>query len=169
MDKSIPCFFVLKELLVKVARIAPWCLTLALLLSGLAVARAADTGNKGWLTNYKDALAAAKADKKVVLADFSGSDWCPPCKALKKDLNKPEFKKLADAKLVLLEVDFPRKKKLPDDVKAQNNDLKTQFKIEAFPTCIVLDGDGKELGRIVGYGGKEEWQKELDAILAKAS
>ena len=37
-------------------------------------------------------------------------------------------------------------------MKAQNNELKTQFAIKGFPTVIMLDGEGKELARWVGYG-----------------
>ena len=42
------------------------------------------------------------------------------------------------------------------------------FHIDGYPTIILFDGEGKELGRIVGYGGKESWMKQLNDILAKA-
>ena len=148
----------------------PWCLTVALLLSAFAMVRAENAAaDNGWLTNYKDALAAANTNKKIVLADFTGSDWCHFCIQLKKEvLDTPEFKKLADQKLVLLEVDFPQQKAQADDVKKQNQELQKKYKVSGYPTIILLDGTGKKLGQIVGYSGKAAWMKQLNAILAKA-
>jgi thiol:disulfide interchange protein len=39
-----------------------------------------------WLTDLSKAQAKAKTEKKLVLMDFNGSDWCPPCKALRKNV-----------------------------------------------------------------------------------
>ena len=108
---------------------------------------------EGWSDNYKDALAKAKAEKKLLLAEFTGSDWCPPCKKQAAEVfATQEFKDYAAKQLVLLELDFPRTKTLPDEVKAQNNELKTKFAIKGYPTVIMFDGEGKELARWVGYG-----------------
>ncbi len=107
-----------------------------------------------WSQNYKDSLAKAKAEKKLLLAEFTGSDWCPPCKKQAAEVfSQQEFKDYAAKKLVLVMLDFPQGKKISDEIKAQNNELKTKFAVTGFPTVIVLDGDGKELGRWVGYGG----------------
>jgi protein disulfide-isomerase len=117
---------------------------------------------------YAAALQEAKASNKLVFADFTGSDWCGYCMKLKTEvLDGDEFKKLAKDKLVLLEVDFPNAKPQSDDVKKQNKQLAEKFKIEGFPTVIIMDAGGKELGRIVGYDGKDGWNKELQDILAK--
>src|SRR5437879_5747959 len=63
---------------------------------------------EGWLTNLAKAQAQAKADHKMVLMDFNGSDWCPPCKALRKNvLSSQEFMNYAKKNLVLVDVDFP--------------------------------------------------------------
>ena len=59
-----------------------------------------------WLTDLPKAQAQAKADHKVVFMDFTGSDWCPPCKALHKNiLSTPEFEAYAKTNLVLVLVD----------------------------------------------------------------
>jgi protein disulfide-isomerase len=137
-------------------------------LAAVAYLRAADAADSAWGTSYDKALADAKAGKKLIFADFTGSDWCGYCIKLKKEvLDGEEFNKLAKDKFVLLEVDFPNAKPQSDDVKKQNKQLSEKFKIEGYPTIIIMDGDGKELGRIVGYGGKEGWNKELKDILAK--
>lgn len=119
-----------------------------------------------WLTDLAKAQAKAKAEKKLVLLDFTGSDWCPPCKNLHNTvLVSPEFTKFAKASLVLVEVDFPRTKKQSPELKAANAKLEEQFKIEGYPTVVVLDAGGKELFREVGYGGTPA--KDYVAKLAK--
>src|SRR6266567_1513401 len=62
-----------------------------------------------WLTDLSKAQAQAKRDNKLVLMDFNGSDWCPPCKALRKNvLSSDEFVTYARTNLILVDVDFPR-------------------------------------------------------------
>ena len=87
--------------------------------------------------------------------DFTGSDWCPPCKALKKNvLSAPDFIEYAAKNLVLVEVDFPKRKELPADLKKANGALSEKFKIDSFPTVIVLNSEGKQLQKSAGYGGE---------------
>jgi protein disulfide-isomerase len=105
----------------------------------------------GWTTDYKAALEQAKADDRRVFLFFTGSDWCSWCKRLNKEiLSTPEFTKFAGEKLVLVELDFPRSKSQPKAVKAQNGQLAQQFKIEGYPTVIILDSAGKKVGEL-GY------------------
>jgi len=119
-----------------------------------------------WLTDLSKAQAQAKADQKLVLLDFTGSDWCPPCKALHKNvLSKPEFEAYAKTNLVLVEVDFPNQKPQSDALKKSNEALQQKFKIESYPTIIVLDAAGKEIYRKSGYGGASV--KEFIAGLEK--
>lgn len=125
------------------------------LLFTLALAACPLLAEEGaWLTDLSKAQSLAKSEKKLVLLDFTGSDWCPPCKSLHKNvLTSAEFAKFAKDSLVLVEVDFPRAKPQADALKAANNELKKKFEIKGFPTVIVLDADGKELFKKVGYGG----------------
>ena len=96
-------------------------------------------------------IARAKTENKTVLLDFTGSDWCPPCMQLQKEvLSKPEFKTYAESNLIYHVVDFPRRFQLPPDVTATNNLLAEKFSIEGFPTLIALDGNGKEIWRQLG-------------------
>jgi len=66
-----------------------------------------------------------------------------------------EFATYAKNNLVLVEVDFPRHKKLPTEQKTANDALQAKYKIEGYPTIIVLNGDGKKVGEL-GYmkGGR---------------
>ena len=106
-----------------------------------------------WTDNFTAAVGKAKADKKPIFALFTGSDWCPPCQQLEKNiLLQPAFKEFAKKYLVTLFLDFPRDAKLGEDVKKQNDDLAKKFSIEAYPTIIILSSDGqKELWKTVGY------------------
>ena len=116
-----------------------------------------------WLTNYDEALSQAKSQKKQVLMDFTGSDWCGWCIKLDKEVFElPEFKSYADQNLVLLKVDFPRRKNLPEPEKAQNKQLAQKFKIEGYPTIVVLNSDGSKAGEL-GYveGGPKAFLAEL--------
>ena len=120
-----------------------------------------------WLTDLPKAQALAKAEKKMVLMDFTGSDWCPPCKALHKNvLISPEFVQFARANLVLVEVDFPNNKPQSAALKAANNTLQEKFKVEGYPTVIVLSADGKELSKEVGYPGTsaQEYVAKLEKL-----
>ena len=107
-----------------------------------------------WLTDLSKAQTKAKEDKKMVLMDFNGSNWCPPCKALRKTvLNSQAFIDYAKTNLVLVDVDFPRPSNQTEELKKANEALQKKFGVEALPTVIVLSSDGKELKRLEGYDG----------------
>ena len=131
-----------------------------LLLASLAYGGivASSQAAEGWKTDYPAALAQAANENKMVLLDFTGSDWCGWCIKLQKDtFSKPEFKKFAEQSLVLVELDFPRGKTQSDELKKQNEDLAEKFGVQGFPTLVLLDPQGKEAARNVGYlqGGPE--------------
>lgn len=123
------------------------------LLMGFLATQAFAAGT--WMTDLSKAQAKAKAEKKMVLVDFTGSDWCPPCKALHKNvLSSPEFLNYAKDNLVLVEIDFPRSKPQTPEMKRANKELAKKHNIEGYPTVIVFDSNGKELSKDVGYDGK---------------
>jgi thioredoxin-related protein len=118
-----------------------------------------------WATDLSKALEQAKAENKIVLLDFTGSDWCVWCIKFEDDvLSKPEFANYAKTNLVMVMLDFPNAKKQSDSVKKTNNDLQDKFKVEGFPTYVALSPDGKEIGRQVGYlsGGPQAFIAELE-------
>jgi thioredoxin-related protein len=105
-----------------------------------------------WLTDLPKAEAQAKAENKLVLLDFTGSDWCPGCILFHDEAAlSPKFAAYAKASLVLVQVDFPDKKPQSDALKATNDALQKKYDVEGFPTFILLNQDGKELGRQTGY------------------
>jgi len=118
---------------------------------------------QGWLTNYDQALNQAKTENKQVLVDFTGSDWCGWCMKLDREVfSREEFKDFAARNLVLLKVDFPKGQPLPATEQAQNDKLAGEFRIEGFPTIVILNPDGSKGGQF-GYveGGPEAFLAEL--------
>jgi protein disulfide-isomerase len=99
--------------------------------------------------------------------DFTGSDWCPWCIKFDKEvLDTPEFQEYAAKNVVLVKLDFPHKLVQGDDLKKANAALKTQYDVHGFPTLLVLDKDGKEIGRQVGYskGGPQAFITKLEGF-----
>jgi thioredoxin-related protein len=122
-----------------------------------------------WQTDLPKAQAAAKAQKRMVLLDFTGSDWCGWCIKLHKEVfSTPEFAQYAGKSLVLVEVDFPRKKVLNAEQKKANEALAAKYKIEGYPTLIILDSEGRKLGEL-GYqpGGPKPFIAELEKLKGK--
>jgi len=110
-----------------------------------------DAGDEQWITSLPDALTQAKEGKKLVLLDFTGSDWCPPCKMLHdKVLTQKEFLDHASENLVLVMLDFPKGKEQAPELKAANGELAKKYDIQGFPTLVLLDSEGNELAREVG-------------------
>lgn len=135
-------------------KIRPLATTAALVILAFAPAfslRAAADASR-WQTDYKQALAQASKENKQVLLDFTGSDWCPPCMKMEREvLSTSQFESFASKNLVLLKLDYPRKKKLPPSETQQNDQLQQQYSIEGYPTYVLLDSRGKEVKRVVGY------------------
>lgn len=124
-----------------------------------------------WLTDLPKAQAKAKAENKIVLLEFTGSDWCPPCIKMHNEVfTTPEFIAYAKANLVLVEVDFPRKKKQSAELIKANAALQQKYGIEGYPTVIVLNKEGKKIGEIGSYqpGGPKPFIASLEKIKKKA-
>ena len=125
-----------------------WLLTT---LSLLAIATSS-LAKTGWDDDFEKSLAKAKESKKMVLLDFTGSDWCGYCIKLDEAVfSKSAFKKFAKENLVLVELDFPRSTPLPKKTKEQNTALGKKFDVHGYPTIVLLDSDGKEVTRWVGF------------------
>jgi thioredoxin-related protein len=138
-------------------------------LAGILLLTAGVADAAPWMTDLPKAQARAKTEKKMVLLDFTGSDWCGWCIKFKADvLATPEFIQYADKNLVLVELDFPGKKAQPADEKKANQALKAKYDVEGFPTLILLDADGKEIGRQRGYskGGPKAFIAKLEKMRA---
>jgi thioredoxin-related protein len=122
-------------------------LVFALLSLLLGSAQAGPT----WLTDFRKAREEAKTSHKLLLLNFTGSDWCIWCKKLDAEVfAKPEFEEYAKNNFVLMKVDFPRAQPLAAEVRKQNQELAEKYGIEAFPTVVVLNDNGEPVGAL-GY------------------
>ena len=93
-----------------------------------------------WYTDLNKVYEVSTKTKKPIFAFFTGSDWCGWCHRMQANVfAKPEFKSWANKYVILLELDFPRAKKLPDDLVQQNNSLQQAFKVQGFPTIWMFD------------------------------
>jgi thioredoxin-related protein len=139
----------------------------------LAWATSAVAAEANWLTDMGKAQEKAKAEQRLILVNFTGSDWCPPCKMMHGEvLTQKEFLKYAQENLVLVEADFPRRTAQSADLKRANQELQQKHKVRAYPTFLVLDASGKELWRHEGYhpgGPKAFVEKVKKAKDAKGS
>lgn len=122
-------------------------------------------GPAEWLTDYEEALDRAAREEKQVLMNFTGSNWCPPCQFMQRQVFQTEpFHRYAHRHLILLELDYPIGLPQPDELKKQNMKLEEKYKIEQFPTYIVLNPDGSERKRSeegAFSGGVDEFLKWL--------
>ena len=107
-----------------------------------------------WFTDMDEAQKVAKAEDRPIILVFQGSDWCAPCIKLDKEIFQSDtFKLYAKDHFVMIEADFPRKKKnaLAPELEAHNKALAERFnKNGIFPFVVVMNKDLKVLGE-TGY------------------
>lgn len=123
-----------------------------------------------WMHDFEAAKAKAVAEGKPIFINFTGTDWCGWCIKLEKEVfSKKAFQEYAEENLVLVEVDFPKKKKQSAELKAQNAKLDQEYGVEGYPTLYLLDAQGNKLTEDIGYrsGGAEAYVKHLKSLLKK--
>jgi protein disulfide-isomerase len=146
-------------------------------VSAMAISQTAyKAEQEGWLVNLEEAYEQSQKTGKPIMANFTGSDWCGWCKKLSASVfTKPEFKKWAAENVVLLELDFPRRKTVPAEIKTQNADLQRAFNVRGFPTVWVfhLSKNNSEfsinaLGSTGYKGTVPEFTNDVDQMIARA-
>ena len=145
-------------------------LTLFLLTAvlGAAFTLSATPPDRNWFTDFGKAQAEAREKNLPMFLLFTGSDWCPWwVKLHKESLSTKEFKDYAAKDAVFLYLDFPRRTQLPAALKKQNDELAGRYKVSGFPTTVVMNADGRELGRIGGFLPVADYLKALKAAAAK--
>lgn len=108
--------------------------------------------SQNWITDFSEAKNLSTSQQKKIVLVFSGSDWCGPCIKLNTDIWKSqEFVDYSDDHFIMLKSDFPRKKKnkLSKEQQQHNDGLAEKYGAE-FPLIVVLNSEGKVLGRL-GY------------------
>jgi thioredoxin-related protein len=118
---------------------------------------------EGWTEDYAAAKSQAEEQGKDLMLEFTGSDWCPPCKRLNEAVfSHDEFAKGAGKHFVLVKLDFPRSKPQSDELKAQNRSLQQQYAIRGYPTVMLTDALGRPYAK-TGFRpvGPEEYVAHL--------
>ena len=124
----------------------------------------------GWLVDFEKAKAQAAKEGKSILMEFTGSDWCPPCIQLEKNvLSQEAFKTGAPKNFILLKLDSPRdkSKQTPEEIE-QYQVLSKQYAIQGVPTIFLTDAKGEPYWQTVGYSGDpaDKYVANLNAQLA---
>ena len=126
-----------------------------------------------WSGNFNETAKIAKTSNKLILINFSGSDWCGPCIRLKNEIFVTElFEKFASENLLLVKADFPRQKKnkLPDDQVKLNETLAERYNKDGkFPFTLLVNSEGKILRTWDGLPKENAAQfvKQLEDISQK--
>jgi protein disulfide-isomerase len=131
----------------------------------------AETSSAEWLDSFEEAMQMSASSGKPVLANFTGSDWCVWCQRLDEEVfAHPKFADWASENVVLLKLDYPvRLGRQSEKLKSQNAELKDRYGVDSYPTVLLIDASGNELGR-TGYvkGGPDEWIPAVQSILSRA-
>lgn len=122
---------------------------------GRAQAAAAGARRATWLTRIDQAKTESERLDMPIFLLFTGSDWCPPCMQLERNVfEKREFQEFANEKLVLLMADFPRNRRLSASQQSANQALAREYGVRGYPTMLLLNADGTVRQRF-GYSGQD--------------
>lgn len=148
---------------------------LVLIMITLAQTNNAQTVDLNWHTDLSKAVSISINEKKPIMLFFTGSDWCGWCMRLKKEVfNHEKFKIWSDEKIILVELDFPRRKKLESNILNQNRELARIFGVSGYPTVWFVNPQKLDSNKLnflklgkLGYlaGGTSKWISTAENFL----
>ena len=131
--------------------------------------------NSMWLTNIDQAIAQSMETETPRMLFFTGSDWCGWCKSLVKEVfDQKEFKDWANDRIIPVELDFPRRTKLDENLITQNRQLQRLFAVQGYPTIWLVRPQYQEENKVnfeklgkTGYvrGGVSNWIQSAEQYL----
>jgi protein disulfide-isomerase len=137
----------------------------------------AQTETQEWHNDMNKAIQKSMETGKPLFLFFTGSDWCGWCIRLQKEVFQTEyFTKWAKENVVLVELDYPRKKQLPEETRKQNQTLQQVFQVQGYPTVFFVTPQVQQDGTVnfsplgqTGYaaGGPESWCTNAGAMIKK--
>jgi len=141
-------------------------LLLVLCLTIQGFSQEEELSNLSWLTDLEEAKKEAKAAKKPILMYFTGSDWCPPCKSLKKDFFNSKAFEEKSKKFVLLMVDMPRRMDIISKEQRQKNKVLVgkYNKNGGYPNIVALNDNLNVIGELSGYTFLRETDRHFNFI-----
>lgn len=130
-----------------------------------------------WHTDLTKATEISIKENKPMFLFFTGSDWCGWCIRLQNEVFKtPEFIKWAKENVVLVELDFPRKKEQTEALRLQNAQLQQQLQVRGYPTVWFVSASKTAEAKVnlnalgnTGYvaGGPKVWIDGANQIIKK--
>ncbi len=113
-----------------------------------------------WVKDFDAALKQAAEEKKFVILDMSAS-WCPYCRRMAREVYPdPEFVEFSRSNVFV---------RLFVDTDPQGPDLDERFEPRGFPTIVILNSRGREVGRLIGLRDKDRLIQEIQTIIRRAS
>lgn len=130
-----------------------------------------------WHTDLNKAVNISINEKKPIMLFFTGSDWCGWCMRLKKEVfNFPEFETWTKENVVLVELDFPRRKAIDPKILNQNRELARIFGVSGYPTVWFVNPQKLDSNKLnflklgkLGYlaGGPSKWIATAENFLIR--
>jgi len=150
--------------------------SLALCLATLG-SSAQDHQSQEWYSDVNAAIQKSMETNKPLFLFFTGSDWCGWCIRLQKEVfQTPYFTQWAKNNVILVELDYPRKKQLPEEIRQQNQTMQQVFQVQGYPTVHLVTPLVQQDGSVnfnplgqTGYaaGGPESWCANASAMIKK--
>lgn len=137
---------------------------MVMMLVGLAHGARAELN---WSEDFPAASKRAADEQKYMLLNFTGSDWCGWCIKLDNEVfSQTAFQDYANKELVMVKLDFPRRKQLSPGVVQQNDGLQEKYGVMGYPTILIVAPDGSTVER-TGYqpGGPEAYVEHVKLII----
>ncbi|WP_248723961.1 thioredoxin family protein [Seonamhaeicola sp. ML3] len=130
-----------------------------------------------WYTDINEAVEVASAQDKKLMLFFTGSDWCGWCKRLQKEVFATNDFMEWSNKVVLVELDFPRRTPQDETIRNQNLYLQSIFKVRGYPSVYFVKPEKKPDGKTnlqnlgkTGYvrGGASAWLNVANNIVNRS-
>lgn len=124
-----------------------------MMLCGGALMGIAMAAQVEWMQDLEKASTLAKAQNKLLLVEFTGSDWCRACLIQKKRvLSQLEFEEWVQKHCIAVEVDVPHDvKRVGGHAQKQKNEkICEAYDIKNFPSLMLMTPDKIMVG---GYRG----------------
>ncbi|MEZ6092913.1 MAG: thioredoxin family protein [Pirellulaceae bacterium] len=125
-----------------------------------------------WTESMPEAQQRAANEGKLIMALFTGSDWCTYCKKLERDVfSEPEFQNWASQNVVALKLDYPKLSRQSPAVAQQNKALLSQYgtEVRGYPTILFLDANGQIVDRMTNNARANAWVEQANSKVARVT